>query len=105
MKGKFILYPLLFLLFIAAITSLFMLLWNWLMPEIFGLQEINFWQSLGLVALSKILFGGVWGKHKCGCHHQGSHYSWKEKFKSKWQNMSDEDKQKWEEKFGKCKSY
>ena len=32
-----------------------MLLWNWLMPEIFGLPEINFWKSLGLLLLSGIL--------------------------------------------------
>jgi hypothetical protein len=33
-----------------------MLLWNWLMPEIFGLKAITFWQALGLNILSGILF-------------------------------------------------
>lgn len=33
-----------------------MLLWNWLMPEIFGLIKIDFWQALGLAFLSTILF-------------------------------------------------
>lgn len=33
-----------------------MLLWNWLMPEIFGLIEIGFWQALGLCFLSSALF-------------------------------------------------
>jgi hypothetical protein len=33
-----------------------MLLWNWLMPTIFGLPEITLWQSLGLNLLSTILF-------------------------------------------------
>jgi hypothetical protein len=37
-----------------------MLLWNWLMPEIFGLKAINYWQAWGLFALSSILFKG-WG--------------------------------------------
>jgi hypothetical protein len=32
-----------------------MLLWNWLMPEIFGLPVINFWQALGLCVLSSLL--------------------------------------------------
>lgn len=32
------------------------LLWNWLMPEIFGLTEITMWQALGLMLLSSILF-------------------------------------------------
>jgi hypothetical protein len=34
------------------------LLWNWLVPGLFGLGEITFWQALGLLALSRILFGG-----------------------------------------------
>jgi len=33
-----------------------MWLWNWLMPEIFGLAVINVWQSLGLLMLSTALF-------------------------------------------------
>ncbi len=33
-----------------------MLLWNWLMPEIFGLSEITFWQAIGLNVLCTILF-------------------------------------------------
>lgn len=31
-------------------------LWNWLMPEIFGLTTITAWQSLGLLLMSVILF-------------------------------------------------
>ena len=33
-----------------------MLLWNWLMPVIFNLPEISFWQAIGLNILSSILF-------------------------------------------------
>ena len=33
-----------------------MLLWNWLMPEIFGLVKIGFWQALGLNLLAGTLF-------------------------------------------------
>jgi hypothetical protein len=32
------------------------LLWNWLMPLIFGLPQITFWQAVGLNILSSILF-------------------------------------------------
>jgi hypothetical protein len=31
-------------------------LWNWLMPEIFGLKQITYWQAWGLMVLSAILF-------------------------------------------------
>jgi hypothetical protein len=34
-------------------------LWNWLMPELFGLPRVTFWQALGLLALCRILFGGT----------------------------------------------
>jgi hypothetical protein len=34
------------------------LLWNWLMPMLFGLREVTFWQAVGILALSRILFGG-----------------------------------------------
>jgi hypothetical protein len=33
-------------------------LWNWLMPMIFGLPTITFWQGVGIFILAKILFGG-----------------------------------------------
>jgi hypothetical protein len=33
-----------------------MLLWNWLIPVIFGLSEISFWQAVGLNLLASILF-------------------------------------------------
>lgn len=35
-----------------------MWLWNALMPEIFGLIQINYWQAVGLFILAKIIFGG-----------------------------------------------
>jgi len=31
-------------------------LWNWLMPLIFGLTKITFWQALGLNLLCGMLF-------------------------------------------------
>ncbi|MBQ3414817.1 MAG: hypothetical protein IJH39_05625 [Clostridia bacterium] len=34
----------------------FMLLWNWLMPMIFGLTTLTFWQSFGLMLLASFLF-------------------------------------------------
>ena len=33
-----------------------MWLWNWLMPAIFGLVKISFWQALGLTFLCSMLF-------------------------------------------------
>lgn len=33
-------------------------LWNWLMPGLFNLRAIGFWEGLGLFVLARILFGG-----------------------------------------------
>ena len=33
-----------------------MWLWNWLMPDLFNVAEIGFWQALGLNFLASILF-------------------------------------------------
>jgi len=41
-----------------------MLLWNWLMPNVFGLPEITFWQAIGLNLLSTILFKPTTIKNK-----------------------------------------
>jgi len=37
------------------------LLWNWLMPALFKLPEITYWQSIGVLILSSILFGRLGG--------------------------------------------
>lgn len=52
--GKMIIFG---VLAATAFTFALMFLWNWLMPAIFGLTVITFWQALGLLVLSKILFG------------------------------------------------
>ena len=57
-----------------------MLLWNWLMPALFGLATIGFWKALGLVVLGKILFGGFRG---------GSHGP-----RWRWERMSPEEREK-----------
>jgi len=45
------------LMLVVTILALpVMWLWDWLMPELFGLGEITFWQSLGLLMLCQILF-------------------------------------------------
>jgi hypothetical protein len=38
-----------------------MMLWNWLMPAVFGLTAITYWQAFGLIVLAKIFFGGGHG--------------------------------------------
>lgn len=41
-------------------------LWNALMPDVFGLPEIGYWQAVGLVVLAHVLFGSCHGTHNRG---------------------------------------
>lgn len=54
-KGK-VYYITLALLLFAGIPISFMLLWNWLMPAIFGLPAIGYFKSIGLLVLSLYIF-------------------------------------------------
>ena len=47
------------LVFLVVFALFVRLLWNWLMPEIFGLGTITYLQALGLLLLSRLLFGRV----------------------------------------------
>jgi len=62
-----------------------MMLWNWLMPELFGLKVINYWQAFGLVVLAKILFGGTHGYRHHGHHGEKA---WKRHWHGRYAGMS-----------------
>jgi hypothetical protein len=89
---KYILYALGGLALAGGLAIIFgyfvMLLWNWLMPGIFGLVTITFWQAVGIIILARIFFGNFkrkhhdsfrkpWFKHRSyQCGSKGKH-SWK----------------------------
>lgn len=72
---------------IAVFGFVVMGLWNWLMPDLLGLRPITFWQALGLVILSKILFGGFGGHG-----HRRSH--WRGRMRERWERMTPEEREK-----------
>jgi len=76
--------------FAAAIVLGFVVkgLWNALMPEIFGWHMISFWQALGLLLLSKLLFGGF---HRGG---GGGRNHWKNRMKARWEGMTPEERER-----------
>ena len=53
--------PIIIAIFVFVTGGLVMLLWNWLLPRLFGFPEITLLQGFGLLALSRILFGGFGG--------------------------------------------
>lgn len=91
-KGLFFLKcALLIALFVAVVGWVTLLLWNWLVPELFNGPAINYWQAIGLLVLSKILFWGFGGKH----HHNeaGKAPYWKHRFYEKFSNMPSEQRE------------
>ena len=76
------------ILFLGLFSLLVFLLWNWLMPPIFGLTTITFIQAFGLLILSKILFFGF---HRGGHpRHFRSREYWKKRFEE--ESKSDDEK-------------
>ena len=63
-------------------------LWNVLIPPIFGWHTITFWQGIGLLLLSKILFGGF---HRHGGPGRGR---WQQRMKDRWEQMTPEEREK-----------
>ena len=62
-------------------------LWNALMPSIFGWHAITFWQAIGLLVLSKILFGGFRGPSAAG------RSRWKQRMKERMDQMTPEQRE------------
>lgn len=79
------------LLGLAFFSLLVMLLWNALIPSIFGLPTINFLQAAGLLILSRLLFGGFPGGRRHG--HRKKH-RWKARMAERWHSMSPEEREK-----------
>ena len=76
--------------------NIVMLLWNALMPVIFHLPLISFWQALGLLLLSKILLGGFRG----GPRFRGK----RDNLRQAWMNMNPEQREKFKQEWGgRCK--
>ena len=64
-----------------------MILWNWLAPVVFGARTISFGQALGILVLSKILFGGFRGRPRDGGH-------WGRRMSARWEEMTPEEREK-----------
>ncbi len=67
------------IIFVVVMSTLVFLLWNWLMPAIFGLPAITIFQAFGILLLSKILFMGFHNKRRPIDHLKSREY-WKKRF-------------------------
>jgi hypothetical protein len=75
--------------FLGVFGYVVMRLWNWLMPGLFGFHMIGFWQSVGLLVLSKILFGGFHGRHS-----GRGRMHWRGRMMDRWGKMTPEEREK-----------
>jgi hypothetical protein len=76
-------------LFVALFGFIVMKLWNWLMPALFGWHQIGYWQAIGVLILSKILFGGFRGGP-----HRYRDGKWRRRMFERWERMTPEEREK-----------
>jgi hypothetical protein len=74
---------------VIALTVAVMVLWNWLVPPVIGWKTIDFWQALGLLVLTRILFG-----FRAGFGHR---MHWRGRMAERWARMSPEEREKFRE--------
>ena len=79
-----------FLGFIALGVFIVQQLWNWLLPGLFGWPLLTFWQAFGLLALCRILFGGL-SMHGGRCRRRRR---WGKGMRSRWQRFSPEERER-----------
>ncbi len=93
MRKRFIKFAplilLVFLLFIAIGGEVVKYLWNWLLPPLFGWNQITFWQALGLLALCRILFGGF------GLRGSGRS-DFRRRMAERWESMTPEERERFQ---------
>ena len=100
---------------VAGLAILFgfiiMWLWNWLMPDLFGLATITYWQAVGIFILLKILFGGFGSsgksresskrsKRSCGKGSKSDFSKWKH-YDNFWKEEGDRAYKDYVERMGK----
>ena len=94
-EGRFFFIPLGIAAFLTLFGFIIMQLWNALIPAIFHLAPITFWQAIGLFILCKILFGfGKGGRWGAG----GAPWMMKRQMRERFKNMTPEQKEKFKQK-------
>lgn len=93
-RKRFFFLPL-FILCIIVLGFIVRWLWNALLPEIIGAKPLSFWQALGLLVLSRILFG------RFDFRRGGERHQFKRDVRERFRHMSDEEKRKFREEWEK----
>ena len=84
-----------------------MFLWNAVIPAVItGVHAVTYWQAMGILVLSKILFGGLKGLNDHGHEHHRRHMD--RDLREKWMQMDPQEREKmrselkneWKQRFG-----
>lgn len=91
-RGPFFIIKLVLILLLTSLALMW--LWNWLVPDLFHGPVVTYWQAIGVLLLSKVMFGGL-GRGYRGRHRD--HYPggmWRKDFRGKLEKMTPEEREK-----------
>jgi len=77
---------------VAVVSFVVMSLWNALIPNLFHGPVLQYWQAVGLLILSRLLFGGFRGRGH-GWHSRGPG-GWRRHWRHHWENMTPEERER-----------
>src|SRR4051794_1614170 len=91
-------FPLMMILLSLLLGLVVKLLWNAVLSPVLHVQQLTYWQAVGLFILSRILFGGF-GRRGGSMGSPG----WRggPEWRQKWMNMTEEDRAKFREEWQK----
>ena len=89
---RFLLFLPLFAIGVFIFGEVVMLLWNNVAAPVLHLSTVTFWQALGILVLSKILFSSFSGRGG-----GPGRYAWRRRMMKNWSAMTPEEKEKFKE--------
>ncbi len=87
-RKRFLFIPI-FITGLFVLSAVVMLLWNAILPKVSGLLALSYWQAMGILVLSRILFGSVRFIGRHSHRHSYMHPS----FRNRFMEMNDEERE------------
>ena len=89
-RRRFGFIPIAISMALLGLTYVVYWLWNHVLVAVTGVRVVTYWQAMGLLVLSRILFGGF----KFGPPGNRPHFGGGPNWREKWRQMSDEERAK-----------